>query len=144
MLWQRLRFFCHNKLKEFYTVWLQQPLHNAAVAAAQNDSIFWNPFCAADFLVAGLKSWCHARSVPIICTEYACNCHSMTDMNECSCPCRLNSVTHGYFYWPCNSNRNQCESTNQAWEWWPNVWMSTVLNAGYYYTSSLCMFIASG
>ena len=41
-----------------------------------------------------------------------------------------------------NSNKNQCESTNQEWERWPNVWMSTVLNAGYYYTPLLyaCCF----
>ena len=34
---------------------------------------------------------------------------------------------------PRNSNRIQCESTNQEWERWPNVWMNTLLNARYYY-----------
>ena len=39
-------------------------------------------------------------------------------------------------WYPWNSNRIQYESTNQEWERWPNVWMSALLNARYYYTPS--------
>ena len=46
------------------------------------------------------------------------------------------SPTPMVIWCPWNSNIIQCESTNQEWEWWPNVWMSTLLNARYYYTPS--------
>ena len=40
-----------------------------------------------------------------------------------------------------NSNTTQYESTNQEWERWPNIWMSILLNAGYYYTPSSCTYV---
>ena len=57
----------------------------------------------------------------------------MTDLHECLYPCRP-GPTSIIFSGSVKSNRNWCESTNQEWERWPNVWMSTVLNARYYYT----------
>ena len=66
----------------------------------------------------------------------------MTVRNECLHPCGPEPRALSYFNVLDSSNSTQYESTNQEWEWWPNVWMSILLHARYHYTSSSCAYIA--
>ena len=61
-------------------------------------------------------------------------CHSVTVGNKCLHPRGPKPCNLSCFNVLESSNNTQYELTNQNWEWWPNVWMSTLLNARYYYT----------